>query len=1589
MKKIRQKVTSVLLIVFLLTALMPQVAFAAEPIGVGPVKIHLDFLGKMDQATHSMPGSATAIPTLEVGDVFWVGVRATNLTKDTYQVLENYGFQQWQMSFNYDTQYIKPYTSWDFDAGEETSIASDGFRSAISKANIASTYDNTRDLWSKRYQVDTDTTDVDMDLNNVYAEPSILSASATTRLLSMKINIPDSRPVSEQRFYQANDPNAEYYLFKFPMQIQSVPAEGKDVFEMALTAETFTVVFSNPDATNEEWTGCWVDRDGIKTDQQNLKKRLQIVDRTLNIFPKQLNLTYHDNTPPGASIASGSVEGQTQQVTEGKSVKESAPAGDGEMLAAPKIAGYVFKGWFTNQSGGTEVTKDTKINSDMDLYARWEEGYAITFNPNRGKINGETKTVVKELGKTATIALGDVPANATVTRDEYTFAGWNTKANGTGTTLPDPSAVVAHNFNATSTTLYAQWTAAGTDRVTITFNGNGATTGPNPASITLNKGDTIDTGIPDVGRTNYKFKEWNTKQNGTGTKIDKYSTIDSTQTVYAQWLPEGGPNDKVTVNFVDDGNTHANPQSIAIRKNDSIGDGNMPDVPTKNQATFDKWIVDTDKNGTIDNGETTEFTGSTSVTESIQVVAKWRADVNVTFHVRDGKIDGQVGDTKVISLKPGQSLTAASKALPTATSNKEGYNFWGWKTKDNGGGTTFDADTVVDDNIDVYAVFQKATVGTGPSDPPVPGENAIKVVFDKNGGDSDADPKEWYIDKNNKFSDIFGAFPTDPKKTNYVFKSWNTKKNGMGTEATMENTPLELLTDKSATELVLYAQWDVDPTTPDENKVKIDFMWNDNDPSHSAPYRTINLFKGDKLTADMLPDAPERAGYAFSKWVYNVGGADFDPEAQVNENTVVNASWSEKVTVTFYRNDNNAQPDATKLHEKVLVKGEEFKATDIPQAPAERAGYRFVRWEKSDGSAFTGGNIAEDTKVYAQWARLVTFTFSNPEVMYNGQVQKLAAPTVTADSDGSPVVLDSSLYEITYKLDGTPSTPQAAGRYQVERTIKDNNSTADTYEVTTMVPAFFTITKKPLKFKVEGDQVVKTDGKTATAINISKVTSDPTPAYTVKYALWTDTDKDGKISDGELGAATATAPSAYGKYVVSIELGDNANYVFDDAGWVEGDTYGADDYTSGTAPAAGTNIKWELRPSAALTGLAVKDNATSDPVQLYKNPKDTWEDGDKTDFADDTTDYYVSVKDGQKIKVELAGTLPDDATVVEVKLGDNKVEITGDDNAKATGALDLAPLDPNAAGAADRFNNKLTIKVGDKTYTLHIRQLLKPQIKLNYGNSPYGEIMKMSWDDAKKQRAKEEFNRNYRFASDLLPDNLSELVRYTPNAWGNLNAMTEVAPGTDLEEWKVQHSGQIPFINYDKDPTAAIIFLRTNFVDPGLRVYDSLGQSVNLSEQEKVVRTIKFEVMTKAGVDGFTKDLESVQSVTQMKGSAEDNFVDLSDKRLKPGVYTIEYAFVDKQGCDVKVSRSLVSLVRLGDVTMDTITNSADATAISKSLKKQLPSESTVGSEWQGRLYRYRVADVNKDTIVNSADATAISKDLKKKIVQFYKLISQ
>jgi uncharacterized repeat protein (TIGR02543 family) len=154
-------------------------------------------------------------------------------------------------------------------------------------------------------------------------------------------------------------------------------------------------------------------------------------------------------------------------------------------------------------------------------------GFSITFEANGGS------GVMANETETASVA-------TTLTSNVYTYAGynfigWNTAANGTGTSYANGA---ANDFGA-NVTLYAQWSIS----PTVTFNANGATGTMAPEIGSLNTDANLT--VNSFSYVGYTFTDWNTAANGTGTSYANGATYNFAVsiTLYAQWssAPPTGP----------------------------------------------------------------------------------------------------------------------------------------------------------------------------------------------------------------------------------------------------------------------------------------------------------------------------------------------------------------------------------------------------------------------------------------------------------------------------------------------------------------------------------------------------------------------------------------------------------------------------------------------------------------------------------------------------------------------------------------------------------------------------------------------------------------------------------------------------------------------------------------------------------------------------------------------------------------------------------------------------------------------------------------------------------------------------------------
>ena len=281
--------------------------------------------------------------------------------------------------------------------------------------------------------------------------------------------------------------------------------------------------------------------------------------------------------------------------------------------------GYIFAGWNTQADGnGTDRSPGSTFimgKADVVLYAKWTVNptYHVTYDANGG-IGAVPADNNNYLAGTTVTVLN----KGSLAKDDYTFASWNTQADGHGITRFPASTFTMGSANVL---LYAQWIKDATaDLYAVTYNANGGT-GTVPTDCNrYGCGDQVTVKAnSNLTRIGYNFAGWNTKTDGSGTDRAPLSTFTMSPAdliLYAKWTAI--PTYTVTYNANGgtgsvpvDGNNYQTGATVTV-----LGAGSL----TNAGYIFTGWR---DGNGTYRASSSTFIMGSANVS----LYAEWRRTV--------------------------------------------------------------------------------------------------------------------------------------------------------------------------------------------------------------------------------------------------------------------------------------------------------------------------------------------------------------------------------------------------------------------------------------------------------------------------------------------------------------------------------------------------------------------------------------------------------------------------------------------------------------------------------------------------------------------------------------------------------------------------------------------------------------------------------------------------------------------------------------------------------------------------------------------------------------------------------------------------
>ena len=299
-------------------------------------------------------------------------------------------------------------------------------------------------------------------------------------------------------------------------------------------------------------------------------------------------------------------------------------------------SGFHFTGWNTEADGsGISYTNGQSIIDlgDITLYAQWEVNtFNIVFNHNGG--SGRMVNM-----KNITSGVPTVLTENSYARTGYTFAGWNTEADGSGISYEDMQSIVYFaDMNEENITLYAQWTG---NTYTVVFDANGGT--GTMEDQTMIYGSTTQLASNGFTKAEYGFVGWNTEADGSGTKYTNNQSVNNLTTengaiitLYAQW---GIVKYAVQIYGINQ-DVDANDQTLGLTFGPAVGDNyNNAYVTHRYEETeagsgiynviIEKYTVASDGTPTLASSTTLTDSNSNNVTRTqAQVTAR----ENISLH---------------------------------------------------------------------------------------------------------------------------------------------------------------------------------------------------------------------------------------------------------------------------------------------------------------------------------------------------------------------------------------------------------------------------------------------------------------------------------------------------------------------------------------------------------------------------------------------------------------------------------------------------------------------------------------------------------------------------------------------------------------------------------------------------------------------------------------------------------------------------------------------------------------------------------------------------------------------------------------------
>ena len=213
--------------------------------------------------------------------------------------------------------------------------------------------------------------------------------------------------------------------------------------------ESETIVLANPKREYYVFNG-WYTSSNYKTIENQIKTG-SVGNKTYfaKWIPNSYTITYNlnggvnsKNNPKNYSALSGNIS-----------------------LNSPSKTGYIFDGWYLEDDYTTKISSIKNASAgNIELYAKWSPYvYYIAFDANNSAIDQQMDRLTCQYDSSYRLPINEYE------REGFIFKGWNTKADGTGTSYKNQATIKnLSSKNGSEITLYAIWDINSTSITSVT-----------------------------------------------------------------------------------------------------------------------------------------------------------------------------------------------------------------------------------------------------------------------------------------------------------------------------------------------------------------------------------------------------------------------------------------------------------------------------------------------------------------------------------------------------------------------------------------------------------------------------------------------------------------------------------------------------------------------------------------------------------------------------------------------------------------------------------------------------------------------------------------------------------------------------------------------------------------------------------------------------------------------------------------------------------------------------------------------------------------------------------------------------------------